>query len=118
MRAVAWVAVWVVLVGASAWYLWRCLRQLFRTTGRLANELAEAQRRLSRVQEETRARHTEARARQTPGADEPVQLAVFTGITQAAQERRAVREALLQVRRARREANRPGWARRVDSDST
>ena len=44
MRVLAWVLVWVVLLAASGWYLWRCLRRLFRTAGRFAHELAEAER--------------------------------------------------------------------------
>ena len=125
MRVLVWVLVWVVLVAASGWYLWRRLRRLFRTASRLANEVAEAERLLGRVQRQVRARHTRgagapdgAPADEANEPDAAVQLAVFTGIAQAAAERRAVREALREQRRARRDANRPGWARRVDSDST
>ena len=122
MRVLAWVLVWVVLLAASGWYLWRCLRRLFRTAGRLAHELTEAELRLGRIQQEAGARHTgDGGAPAHDPADpatEAVQLAVFTGIAQAAAERRAVREALREQRQARRDANRPGWARRVDSDST
>ena len=111
MRVLSWVALWIVLLAASAWYLWRCTRALVRTARRLANELTEAERLLGQVQREARARHT-------PAPADAVQLAIFTGLPQAAAERRAVREALREQRRARRDANRPGWARRVDSDST
>lgn len=111
MRVLAWVAVWLVLLSASAWYLWRCLRRLARTAKRLADEVAQAERLLGQVQQEARARHT-------PAPADAVQLAVFTGTAQAAAERRAVRDALREQRRARIAANRPGWARRVDSSST
>lgn len=123
MRVLAWVALWVMLLAASAWYLWRCTRRLMRTARRFAHELADAERLLGRVQQEASARHTAAAADAPagPAAHEPddaVQLAVFMGTRQAAMERRVVREALRVQRRARRDATRPGWARRVDSDST
>ncbi len=116
MRVAAWMAIWVVLVTVSGWYLWRCARRLFQSAGRLADEVAQAERRLGRVQREVRGRHTEERSAQPAEADQAAQLAIFLGVTRAAKERRLVREALLQQRRARRDANRPGWARRVDSD--
>jgi hypothetical protein len=117
VRVLVWVLVWVVLLAASGWYLWRCTRAVVRRAGRLADELAAAERLLAQVQQQAGARHTPGTGSAgTPG--EATDLAVFMGVSRAAEEHRAARAALKEHRRARREASLPGWARRVDSGST
>ncbi|MGV1009121.1 MAG: hypothetical protein ACOYBY_11025 [Dermatophilaceae bacterium] len=113
MRVLVWAIVWLLLLAASGWYLWRCLRRLLRRARQLAAEMAEAERLLTQVQQQAGARHTA-----TPASGQVSELAVFMGVTRAAQEHRATREALRGQRRARRAATLPGWARRVDSGST
>jgi hypothetical protein len=122
VRVLAWILVWALLLVASAWYLWRRVRLLGRATSRLGAELATAERALTQIQREASGAASDRAGRHTAtgaaGDDSAQPLAVFTGIPQAVAERRAVRKALKQSKRARRAANLPGWARRVDSDST
>lgn len=122
MRVLAWVVLWTLLLVGSAWYLWQRLRRLGRATRRLAAELSAAEQALTRIQQEAAGaarRQTEQHAATNPAhAPKGAHLAVFTGIPQAVAERRAVRRALDESKRARRAANLPGWARRVDSDVT
>lgn len=107
MRAMVWILAWVALVALSVAYLWPRVRQLLRRAGLLARELARVQERKTQT---------------PPGAglpdgriDSPDQLAVFARPRQVLAERERTRRTLRGLRLARREANLPTWARRVDS---
>lgn len=100
-----WVLLWVLLVLVGTCFLaWRA----WRLWGSLRGFLTE----LSTL---TATQHDlEAQAeRLTSGVpDRPETLAVFDDVHRLRDERRALREATVERRLARREARRPAWARR------
>lgn len=105
MRLLVWVLLWIVIVAASALYLWGTVRAAWRSARRLGTELADAEERLSAVREQVE---------RLGEANEQLELAVFTDPAVVARERRTTRESLRRERLGRR-GRPPGWARHVDS---
>lgn len=102
--------VWLTLVVASGWHLWRRLSWVWGRAQLLEGTLADVEASLAAATDVT------APDPGTAGPQPPAtQLAIFRNPADVAAERVRVREALNSERAARRRASLPGWARRVDS---
>lgn len=110
MRVIVWVIVWLVLVGASGWWLWRQVRVFWRRSGALGEQLTQVEALLAAT-EQVAAQHTEAVAADRAGAPAP-ELAVFRDRDDVAAERIDLLRVSRERRDARRAASLPGWARR------
>jgi hypothetical protein len=108
MRALGWILVWLVLLVASAGYLWTKVRVTWRTSRDLGAELHATEARLSQVRAQV--------DRLREGTDTAVQeLAVFGSASALRTEGHTTRRTLAKQRRARRAESLPAWARRVHS---
>lgn len=105
-----WLLVCVVLVAASAGYLFLAVRSLWRKVRALAEEAQRAAETVEALEGESE------RLREARGAAgvEVTVLAIFEDPARLAREREATRRALAQRRRAARAARYPRWARSVD----
>ncbi len=106
MRVALWVLLWVLLLAASAGYLWRRLRALGSAAARLGAQLGETERLVVSVRE--------AAGPAPPPKPRPAPLAVFVPVRQARSARRTLRRAAAENRQARRRARLPVWAHAVD----
>jgi hypothetical protein len=101
-----WVLIWVLLVviaaaylATRAWAVWGQVKELAAEVGRASETLSALQSQTDRLGDRSPA----------------PQLAVFGDPRQLRRERLATRGALREQGRARRAANLPTWARRLDS---
>jgi hypothetical protein len=107
MRTLVWILVWLVLVVAAGFYLWRAVRSTGRLVGRFASELGTASEQLALVQDQVE--------RLGEANDRVEGLAVFDDPGSLRRERTVGREALKRQGRANRRRDLPPWARHVDS---
>ncbi len=98
-----WLLVFVVILAAGGWWIWTRIRITLRSLRALSDRIHAAEALAAHV--------TEGADRGAVPPSAPT-LAVFTHPGDALRERIAVRDALREERRIRREALLPPWARR------
>jgi hypothetical protein len=105
-----WLLLWLVLLAASAGYLFLAFRRLWWQLRELGKEAERAAATLQALE-------AESQQLQEAGATAALELkvlAIFDDPVRLERERAAIRQALVQRRRAARAARYPRWARSVD----
>lgn len=109
MRVLAWVLVWLVLLAAAGWYLWRELRRLWGRSRLLGDQLTDTGQLLTAM--ELVVAERSGAAREAVAQEPAPELAVFRSPLELAAERQRLLADQRAARAARRQARLPGWAR-------